>query len=68
MARTRLQEFAYRIEIGWWIFALARGLALVIALLRVSYQGSPGGADQSGGEFTVQISVKLFECVLVLTL
>ena len=30
-----LQNFAYRIEIGWWVFALAGGLALVIALLTV---------------------------------
>jgi putative ABC transport system permease protein len=33
-----LQDFAYRIEIGWWIFALAGGLALLIALLTVSAQ------------------------------
>lgn len=33
-----LQNFAYRIEIGWWVFALAGGLALVIALLTVSTQ------------------------------
>ncbi|MGH7595572.1 MAG: ABC transporter permease [bacterium] len=33
-----LQNFAYRIEIGWWIFALAGGLALLIALLTVSAQ------------------------------
>ncbi|MGH7494337.1 MAG: ABC transporter permease [bacterium] len=33
-----LQGFAYRIEIGWWIFALAGGLALLIALLTVSTQ------------------------------
>jgi len=33
-----LQDFAYRIEIGWWIFALAGGLALIIALLTVSSQ------------------------------
>jgi len=33
-----LQDFAYRIEIGWWIFALAGGLALVIALLTVCTQ------------------------------
>ncbi|MFQ5632725.1 MAG: ABC transporter permease, partial [bacterium] len=38
MARTWLQEFAYRIDIGWWVFALAGGLALVIALLTVSTQ------------------------------
>ena len=33
-----LQNFAYRISIEWWIFALAGGLALVIALLTVSTQ------------------------------
>ena len=33
-----LQNFAYRIDIGWWIFALAGGLALFIALLTVSLQ------------------------------
>jgi putative ABC transport system permease protein len=33
-----LQDFAYRIEIGWGMFALAGGLALVIALLTVSTQ------------------------------
>ncbi|MCZ6819912.1 MAG: ABC transporter permease [Calditrichaeota bacterium] len=33
-----LQEFAYRIEISWWVFALSGGLALVIALLTVSTQ------------------------------
>jgi putative ABC transport system permease protein len=33
-----LQDFAYRIDIGWWVFALAGGLALLIALLTVSSQ------------------------------
>jgi putative ABC transport system permease protein len=33
-----LQNFAYRIDIGWWVFALAGGLALLIALLTVSTQ------------------------------
>jgi len=33
-----LQDFAYRIEIGWTVFALAGGLALVIALLTVCTQ------------------------------
>lgn len=32
------QDYAYRIEIGWWVFALAGGLALLIALLTVSTQ------------------------------
>jgi putative ABC transport system permease protein len=33
-----LQDFAYRIDIGWWVFALAGGMALLIALLTVSTQ------------------------------
>ncbi|RMD64473.1 FtsX-like permease family protein [Candidatus Parcubacteria bacterium] len=35
-----LQNFAYRIGIGWWVFALAGGLALLIALLTVSTQAA----------------------------
>ena len=33
-----LQDFAYRINIEWWIFALAGIIAIAIALLTVSYQ------------------------------
>jgi putative ABC transport system permease protein len=33
-----LQGFAYRIETDWWLFALAGGSALLIALLTVSAQ------------------------------
>jgi putative ABC transport system permease protein len=33
-----LQNFAYKTELSWWIFALAGILALVIALLTVSWQ------------------------------
>ena len=33
-----LQNFAYKIEISWWIFALAGGLAIIIALITVSLQ------------------------------
>jgi putative ABC transport system permease protein len=33
-----LRNFAYRIDIGWWVFALAGGLALAIALLTASAQ------------------------------
>ncbi|MFZ1289072.1 MAG: ABC transporter permease [Melioribacteraceae bacterium] len=33
-----LQDFAYRIDISWWIFALSGGIALVIALVTVSFQ------------------------------
>ena len=33
-----LDNFAYRIEISWWFFALAGGLALLIAVATVSWQ------------------------------
>jgi putative ABC transport system permease protein len=33
-----LSDFAYRIEIQWWIFALAGLLAAVVAFGTVSYQ------------------------------
>jgi putative ABC transport system permease protein len=33
-----LQEFAYRIEINWVIFAISGFCTLLIALLTVSYQ------------------------------
>ena len=33
-----LQDFAYRVEVSWWVFALAGLLAISIALLTVSFQ------------------------------
>jgi putative ABC transport system permease protein len=33
-----LQDFKYRIEIEWWVFASAAGLAVLIAFLTVLYQ------------------------------
>lgn len=33
-----LESFAYETEIGWWIFMVAGGLALLISLLTVSWQ------------------------------
>lgn len=33
-----LQDFAYKIDIEWWVFALAGTLAIGIALLTVSFQ------------------------------
>ncbi|MBF9252757.1 ABC transporter permease [Pontibacter sp. 172403-2] len=33
-----LQDFAYRVELSWWIFAVAGLGAMVIALLTISYQ------------------------------
>ncbi|TDE08284.1 ABC transporter permease [Dyadobacter psychrotolerans] len=33
-----LQDFAYRVDISWWIFALAAGVSIVVAILTVGYQ------------------------------
>jgi putative ABC transport system permease protein len=33
-----LEDFAYRIDISWWMFVLSGGIALLIALATVSYQ------------------------------
>jgi putative ABC transport system permease protein len=33
-----LQDFAYRINISWWIFLLAGLLAITIALVTISFQ------------------------------
>ena len=33
-----LQNFAYRTDISWWIFGVAGCLALLIALLTVSFR------------------------------
>ena len=32
-----LQDFAYRISIQWWVFVLAAILALIVALVTVSF-------------------------------
>jgi putative ABC transport system permease protein len=36
--KTWLQDFAYRAELSWWVFAAAGALAVVIALATVSVQ------------------------------
>ena len=33
-----LEEFTYRIEISWWVFAIAAFLTVAISILTVSYQ------------------------------
>jgi putative ABC transport system permease protein len=33
-----LQDFAYRIDIGWWVFAITGILAVLIALATISFQ------------------------------
>ncbi len=36
--RQWLQNFAYRVSIGWWVFAAAAAIALIITILTVSSQ------------------------------
>ncbi len=36
--RAWLGQFAYRVDLEWWMFGLAAGLAVVIALLTISVQ------------------------------
>jgi putative ABC transport system permease protein len=33
-----LQDFAYRVNINWWVFAIAAGAAIAIAFITVSFQ------------------------------
>jgi putative ABC transport system permease protein len=33
-----LAGFAYRIDIGWWVLVIAGVLAMLIALITISYQ------------------------------
>ena len=33
-----LENFAFKTNLSWWVFALAGALALIIALLTVSFQ------------------------------
>jgi len=33
-----LQGYAYRVNIGWWVFALAGALAVFIAFITISFQ------------------------------
>lgn len=38
LSKNWLADFAYRIDIQWWVFATAGGLALVLAVATMSYQ------------------------------
>ncbi|QNF32616.1 ABC transporter permease [Adhaeribacter swui] len=40
-----LQDFAYRIELGWWVFVLAGVAALAVALFTVSFQAIKAAVD-----------------------
>lgn len=38
LMRRWLEDFAYRIQLQWWMFACAGLLILAVALLTISYQ------------------------------
>jgi putative ABC transport system permease protein len=38
VVKNWLQDFAYRINMSWWVFAVAGAAAILIALLTVSFQ------------------------------
>lgn len=38
LGRQFLQQYAYRIEIGWWMFAGALAITVAIAFITISYQ------------------------------
>ncbi len=38
-----LQDFAYRISIGWWVFILAGALAILIAFITIGFQAVRAG-------------------------
>ena len=38
MMHSWLQSFAYRIDIGWWVFGLTGLVSVLIAILTISYQ------------------------------
>lgn len=38
MMQNWLQNFSYRIDIGWWVFAIAGLMAVLIAVVTVSFQ------------------------------
>ncbi len=33
-----LEDFAYRVDVGWWVFALAGSVAILVALFTISFQ------------------------------
>jgi putative ABC transport system permease protein len=35
---TWLQDFAYRVQINWWVFALAGMVAILISIFTISFQ------------------------------
>jgi putative ABC transport system permease protein len=38
-----LQDFAFRTDVSWWVFALASGIIMAIALITISFQSLKAG-------------------------
>jgi putative ABC transport system permease protein len=38
-----LQDFAYRVEIGWWVFPVSGAIALLIAIVTIGFQAIKAG-------------------------
>ncbi len=53
-----LQEFAYRINIHWWVFGLAAVIATLIALVTISFQAIKAAVSKSGEKFENRINVE----------
>ena len=51
-----LEDFAYRVSISWWIFFVSGILALLIAVLTVSFQAIKAGVANPVKSFTNRIN------------
>ena len=50
-----LQDFAYRINISWWVFVMAGVAAIIIALITVQFSGNKSCSGQPGKELENRI-------------
>ena len=46
-----LQDYAYRVNIGWWVFAFAGIAALIIAVATIKHTSIEGRCYEPGKEF-----------------
>jgi len=49
-----LQDFVYRIDVGWWVFAVAGVLAVGIALLTISLQAVKAAMANPAGSLRAE--------------
>jgi len=43
-----LQDFAFRTDISWWVFALSAAVTILIALITISYQSIKAALTNPG--------------------